>query len=75
MQSCNEFAAVFSTNASGEISDSYVILKLQGQEVLQYSYMDPNVEPWIYPLFYPHGNKGWHQDIIKKKFKQTGDDM
>ncbi|XP_034936444.1 uncharacterized protein [Chelonus insularis] len=25
--------------------------------------MDPNVEPLVYSLFYPHGTKGWHKDI------------
>ncbi|XP_034945108.1 uncharacterized protein, partial [Chelonus insularis] len=25
--------------------------------------MDPNVEPWIYPLFYPFGTRGWHKNI------------
>ena len=25
--------------------------------------MDPNVEPWIYPLFYPYGSRGWHKDL------------
>ncbi|XP_029157800.1 uncharacterized protein LOC114930213 [Nylanderia fulva] len=25
--------------------------------------MDPNVEPWIYPMYYPHGTPGWHDNI------------
>ncbi|XP_044596977.1 uncharacterized protein LOC123273602 [Cotesia glomerata] len=28
--------------------------------------MDPNTEPWVYPLFYPHGNQGWHKSIPYK---------
>ena len=31
--------------------------------------MDPNVEAWIYPLFYPTGKKGWHRYL-----KQQGSD-
>jgi len=27
--------------------------------------MDPNVEPWIYPLFYPYGTQGWHCHLTK----------
>jgi len=27
--------------------------------------MDPNVEPWIYLLFYPYGTSGWHRDLTK----------
>jgi len=25
--------------------------------------MDPNVEPWIYPLYYPYGNQGWCNNL------------
>ena len=25
--------------------------------------MDPNVEPWIYTLFYTYGTQGWHQNL------------
>lgn len=25
--------------------------------------MDPNIEPWIYPLFYPFGTQGWNSDL------------
>lgn len=25
--------------------------------------MNPNVEPWIYPLFYPHGTRGWNPNM------------
>ena len=27
--------------------------------------MDLNVEPMVYPLFYPHGSQGWHKNIAK----------
>jgi hypothetical protein len=27
--------------------------------------MDPNVEPWIYPLFYPYGTQGWYCNLTK----------
>ncbi|KAM0727891.1 hypothetical protein ACS0PU_005360 [Formica fusca] len=27
--------------------------------------MDPNVEPWIYPLFYPYGTQEWHCNLTK----------
>ena len=27
--------------------------------------MDPNVEPMVYPLFYPHGSQSWHKNIAK----------
>ncbi|CAG9765932.1 unnamed protein product [Ceutorhynchus assimilis] len=63
-QRVNEVAAVFSTTADGDIPESYVTIRNKNDKSLQYvSSMDPNVEPWIYPLFYPFGTRGWHQDI------------
>ncbi|KAL7296821.1 hypothetical protein TKK_0010218 [Trichogramma kaykai] len=53
-QRTNEVAAIFSTSADGEIPDAYVVMRNKSTKQLQkVSTMDPNVEPWIYPLFYP----------------------
>ena len=63
-QQTNEVAAIFSTTADGEIPESYVTIRNKNTKTLQYiSTMDPNVEPWIYPLFYPYGTQGWHQNL------------
>ena len=69
-QRANEVAAIFSTTADGEIPDAYVIISNKDTKELQrVSSMDPNVEPWIYPLFYPHGSRGWHKDMYRKDGK------
>ncbi|XP_043463102.1 uncharacterized protein LOC122501545 [Leptopilina heterotoma] len=63
-QKVNEVAAIFSTTAEGEIPESYVTIRNKNTKSLQYvSSMDANVEPWTYPLFYPYGNRGWHDSI------------
>jgi len=63
----NEVAAVFSTTADGEIPETYVTIYNKNIKTLkQVSTMDPNVEPWIYPLYYPYGNQGWHDDLQRK---------
>ena len=63
-QQTNEVAAIFSTTADGKIPESYVTIRNKNTKNLQYvSTMDPNVEPWIYPLFFPYGNQGWHQNL------------
>ncbi|XP_071582207.1 uncharacterized protein [Temnothorax nylanderi] len=65
-QRTNEVAAVFSTSADGEIPESFVIIRDKHTKILQkVSTMDPNVEPWIYPLFYPYGTRGWHRNLMK----------
>ena len=58
-QRVNEVAAVFSTTADGGIPESYVTIRNKDTRQLRsLSSMDPNVEPMVYPLFYPHGSQG-----------------
>ncbi|XP_058789684.1 uncharacterized protein LOC131663341 [Phymastichus coffea] len=65
-QRVNEVAAVFSTTADGEIPESYATIRNKRTKDLKFvSTMNPNVEPWIYPLFYPYGTQGWHKDILR----------
>ncbi|XP_036139525.1 uncharacterized protein LOC118644642 [Monomorium pharaonis] len=67
VQRVNEVAAIFTTTADGEIPETYVTIRNKNNKILrQVSTMDPNVEPWIYPLYYPYGNQGWHNDLRHK---------
>ncbi|XP_058799201.1 uncharacterized protein LOC131668782 [Phymastichus coffea] len=67
-QRTNEVAAIFSTTADGEIPESYVTIRNKHTKLLQcVSTMDPNVAPWIYPLFYPYGSRGWHRNLERIK--------
>jgi len=64
VQRTNEVAAIFSTTADGDIPDCYVTIRNKCDKTLKYvSTMNPNVEPWIYPMYYPHGTQGWHDNI------------
>ena len=66
MQRTNEVAAVFVTTAENDIPESYVTIRNKATRVLQsVGSMDPNVEPMISPLFYPHESQGWHKNISK----------
>lgn len=63
-QRSNEVAAIFTTTADGDIPKTYVTLRNQSTNKLEYvSSMNPRVEPWVYPLFYPYGTDGWHRDL------------
>jgi len=58
IQRTNKIAAVFSTSA-GDIPESHVVIRNKNTKTLQkVSSMNPNVEPWIYPLFFPYGTQG-----------------
>ncbi|XP_058791046.1 uncharacterized protein LOC131664174 [Phymastichus coffea] len=66
-QRVNEVAVIFSTTADGDIPESYITIRNKNTKILEFvSSMDPNVEPWIYPLFYPYGTRGWHQDMLRQ---------
>ena len=66
MHRTNEVTAVFVTTADGDIPESYVTICNKATRVLQsVSSMDPNVEPMVYSLFYPHGSQGSHENIAK----------
>ncbi|XP_044019996.1 uncharacterized protein LOC122860307 [Aphidius gifuensis] len=60
-QRVNEVAAIFTTTADGEIPGSYVSIRNKQTKKLELvSSMNPNIEPWVYPMYYPHGTRGWH---------------
>lgn len=59
IQKVNKVAAIFSTTADGEIPETYVTIYNKSIKTLQQiNTMNRNVEPWIYPLYYPYGNQG-----------------
>lgn len=59
----NEIAAIFGTDADGDIPDAYVTIRNTSTKSLHtVSNMDPCAEPWLDPLLYPHGFFGRHKD-------------
>uniref|UniRef100_A0A6V7KNI6 Helitron helicase-like domain-containing protein n=1 Tax=Bracon brevicornis TaxID=1563983 RepID=A0A6V7KNI6_9HYME len=59
LQKINEVAAIFTTASDGDIAESYVSVCNKSTKELQFvNSMDANVEPWIYPVFHPHGTRG-----------------
>ncbi|XP_018368655.1 PREDICTED: uncharacterized protein LOC108764776 [Trachymyrmex cornetzi] len=67
IQKVNEVAAVFSTTADGEIPEAYVTIYNKSNKTLQQVSTDPNVEPWIYPLYYSYGNQGCHEQVTEEQ--------
>ncbi|XP_051167634.1 uncharacterized protein LOC127285579 [Leptopilina boulardi] len=65
-QRVNEVAAIFNTNSEGEVPECYVTVhNKQTQELQLVSNLDPNVEPWVYPIFYPYGSEGFNINMIR----------
>ncbi|XP_043468331.1 uncharacterized protein LOC122502376 [Leptopilina heterotoma] len=65
-QTTNEVAAIFNTNSEGEIPESYVTIYNNSSKSLQLvNSLDPNVEPWTYPIFYPKGSMGYDINMLR----------
>lgn len=63
----NEVAAVFITNANGDIPPASIVVHERGSKQLKnLNPLDGNVEPMLYPLFYPNGGRGWYAEMKKK---------
>lgn len=62
----NEVAAVFITNANGDIPPASIVVHERGKQLKNLSPIDRNVEPMLYPLFYPNGGEGWYAEMRKK---------
>ena len=58
---------MFVTGVDDDIPETYVtILNKNTQLLRSISSMDPNVEPMVFPLLYPHGTLDCHRNIMKK---------
>ncbi|XP_043479916.1 uncharacterized protein LOC122509746 [Leptopilina heterotoma] len=70
-QRVDEVAAIFNTNSEGEVPESYVTVHNKATKELQLvSSLDPNVEPWIYPIYYPYGVEGYNINMIRSDSHQ-----
>ena len=53
-------------SAIGEIPESYVTIFNNCRKSLKIvNSLDPNVEPWTYPIFYPYGSKGYEINMMR----------
>ncbi|KAH7705439.1 hypothetical protein AAVH_27360 [Aphelenchoides avenae] len=55
----NEVAAIFATDADGQVPEAYITVHERGREVRRIPYIDPFLEPMAFPLLLPHGTLGY----------------
>lgn len=66
IQRANEVAAIFTTNADGEIPESWVVIRdSHDRQLKNVPLSDKNVDAWLYPIFFPFGTGTWHSKIPK----------
>ena len=49
-------AAVVVLNADGSYPDAYLVMHTKERVIQNLSNLDKNVEPLVYPIFYPKGD-------------------
>ena len=48
---------------NSQLHKTEITIRQRGKELRVLSNMDPWVEPFVYPLFYPSGTYGWHDGL------------
>ncbi|KAH7713335.1 hypothetical protein AAVH_19338 [Aphelenchoides avenae] len=59
----NEVYAVFVTSSDGFVPEAYITVHNNGGRIRQLETFDENMEPMCFPLFFPHGTRGWTPGI------------
>ena len=57
----DEVAAVF-TSTDGAPPNPDFVVKSKADELTRLSYLSCNIDPMVYPLFFPRGELGWQRD-------------
>ena len=56
----DEVAAVFVSEDGSPPGDRDIVIQPRDQPLRQISYLSANIDPMIYPIFFPLGELGWH---------------
>jgi hypothetical protein len=66
----NEVAAVFVADSEGNVPEAHITVHEKGKKIKNLQHIDPNVEPMLYPVFYPDGKQGWNVKMKTKSGKK-----
>ena len=67
----DEVAAVFIGSSGAPPSHTDIVIYPRGNELKRISYMNPNLDPMLYPLFFPQGQFGWSAELQHAQDKRT----
>ena len=59
----DEVAAVFVGQQGAPPTHQDIVIYPRGEPLRRISFMNPNLDPMCYPLFFPRGELGWSDDL------------
>ena len=71
LPSHNEVAVVFVGEDGAPPASREVVIYPRGHPLKTISNMSSNLDPMVYPLFFPRGDAGWHNQLVHKHERAT----
>ncbi|XP_065671756.1 uncharacterized protein LOC136089633 [Hydra vulgaris] len=71
LPSHDEVAVVFVGEDGAPPTSREVVIYLRGHSLKIVSSMSANLDPMIYPLFFPRGDAGWHNQLVHNPERAT----
>ena len=71
LPSHNEVAVVFVGEDGAPHASREVVIYPRGQPLKTISSMSANLDPMVYPLFFPRGDAGWHNQSVQNPERAT----
>ena len=71
LPSHNEFAVVFVGEDGAPPASREVVIYPIGHPLKTISSMSANLDPMVYPLFFPRGDAGWHNQLVHNPERAT----
>ena len=71
LSSHNEVAVLFVGEDSAPPASREVVIYPRGHPLKTISSMSANLGPMVYPLFFPRGDAGWHNQLVHNPERAT----
>ena len=71
LPSHNEVAVVFVGEDGAPPASREVVIYPRGHPLKTISSMSANLDPMVYPLFFPRGDAGWHNQLVHNPERAT----
>ena len=71
VKACNEVAAVYTVDDDDNILPNDVCIYSKNSKPVSLAPINENIDPMVYPLIFPYGEKGWHINMFSKNCNHT----
>lgn len=67
----DEVAIIFSSRDGAPPQERDIVVHPKDDQPRNISYMSANIDPMVYPIFFPRGELGWHSDMQHNNERRT----